>query len=41
MAWTAEIYARKAIQFAAQQMAQRVAGEKVQGQQNDIEQQYD
>src|SRR5947207_2084266 len=41
MAWTTEIYARKAVQLAAQQMPQGVAGEKVKRQKNDIGQQYD
>src|SRR5439155_17883729 len=41
MAWTREIHARKAVQLAAQQMAQGMAREKVERQQNDIHQQYD
>ena len=41
MTWTAEIHARKTVQLAAEQMAQGVAGEKVERQQNDIDQQYD
>src|SRR5256885_11603240 len=36
-----KIHAREAVQLAAQQMAQGVAGEKVECQQNDIDQQYD
>src|ERR1700720_1070781 len=41
MTWARKVHARKAIQLAAQQMAQGVAGEKVERQQNDIDQQYD
>src|SRR2546430_1183547 len=41
MAWTREIHARKAVQLAAQQMAQGMAREKVERQQNDVHQQYD